>query len=246
MMYVQNLLAGITWRELKRQPEFARVLPELNAWFNTHLRGRTAGVLVSHNNATDIQFLLCEYLRAGSTLPKKIHLALDTLATIKRYSTLCYRKANVNEWPAGHLTKAGKPSMGVKPCAIYALRHRDPPENIEDVCGTHHDANADTKMVAVCLFDFEQFGRHGLYHCVFKAQKRCFRPLSECWTEMQKKMQEPILKFESPPPGWVLAEVVTSTENHLMVTTLTNICLMYSLKMQMTPYRQPALHYLKA
>ena len=82
-----HLLAGITWEALKRKPEFDRVLPELNAWFNTQLRGRTAGVLVSHNNVTDVQFLLCEYIRAGSTLPPKINLTLDTLATIKRFST---------------------------------------------------------------------------------------------------------------------------------------------------------------
>ena len=101
--------------------------------------------------------------------------------------------------------------MGVKPCAIYALRHRDPPESIADACGTHHDANADTKIVAVTLFDYRQFGRRGLYHCVFKTNKRCFRPLSESLTEIHAKMLEPVLKFEAVPPGWKQAEVVTDT-----------------------------------
>ena len=212
-MYYSFTPTDITLATLKHEPEFAQVLPRLNAWFNSQLRGRTTGVLVSHNNATDVQFLLCEYIRADSTLPDKITLALDTMATIKRYSSLCYRKADVTEWPAGYITKTGKPSMGVKPCAIYALQHRDPPECIEDACGTHHDANADTKMVAVVLFDVKQFGRHGLYHCVFKSNKRCFRPLTECWTEMHVKMLEPVLKFEPPPPGWVIAEVDTNTVN---------------------------------
>ena len=51
-----------------------------------------------------------------------------------------------------------KPSIGVKPCAIYALSKRDTPASFEEVCGEHHDAEADTRAVAVILFDEEQFG----------------------------------------------------------------------------------------
>ena len=215
-MHAPQILTGITWETLKRKPQFVQLLPQLNAWFNSQLRGRTTGVLVSHNNATDVQFLLCEYIRADAKLPEKINLALDTLATINRFSSLAYRKADVSEWPSGHITKTGKPSMGVKPCAIFALQHRDPPESIGDACGAHHhDANVDVKMCAVTLFDYEQFGRRSLYHCVFKSRKRCFRPLTECWDAMCAKMLEPVIKFEAPPPGWVLAEVdIDKTKSH--------------------------------
>ena len=129
-----------------------------------------AGVLVSHNTPVDIQFLLCEYLRTGIELPPEIRLGLDTCAVLKRFSTICYRKVPTDKWPI--LTKKGKNSMGVKPVAIYALSKRNPPEKFEEACGTHHDADADTKAVHVILFDHRQFGNRGLHGFVFKGNRK--------------------------------------------------------------------------
>ena len=103
------------------------------------------------------------------------------------------------------LTKTGKLSTGVKPCAIYALSKRSPPETFEQACGSHHDADADTRAVAAILYDQEQFGSNGLHNCVFRSNKRCFQPLKQVWFAMRVKMLEPVLKFESVPPGWVPA-----------------------------------------
>ena len=165
--------------------KFPAVAKELNAWFNTHLQGGQTGVLVSHNNAVDVQFLLCEYLRAGIKLPKPIKYALDTLAVIKRFSSLAYRKVTINDSPWSDdpdlLTTRGNPSMGVKPCAMYALSKRATPATFLEVCGEHHDAVADTRAVAVILFDKEQFGDKSLQHCVFHTSKKCFQPLEEVW-----------------------------------------------------------------
>ena len=104
--------------------------------------------------------------------------------------------------------------MGVKPCAIYALRHRDPPETFALACGEHHDADADTRAVAVVLFDWEQFRKAGLWYLVFKTKRKCFQPLSEVWDAMKIKMSEPVFKLEPPPNGWVQAEVSTITHTH--------------------------------
>ena len=188
---------------LRDELEFKAIVPQLNRWFLSHLKDRDAGVLVSHNTVTDIQFLCCEYLRAETEMPAKIKLGLDTCATLKRFSSVCYRKVNPEDWP--QLTKTGKLSMGVKPCAIYALGKRNPPETFEDVCGSHHDADADTRAVATILYDQEQFGNKGLHSCVFLSNKRCFQPLKQVWFAMRVKMLEPVLKFDSLPPGWVSA-----------------------------------------
>ena len=71
--------------------------------------------------------------------------------------------------------------MCVKPCAMHALSKRNPPEEFAVACYKHHDAEADTKDVAVILFDEPVFGRNGLYHCVFKfkSTKKCFQPIAE-------------------------------------------------------------------
>ena len=133
---------------LKGKPTFSVVAAELNEWFKHHLQDKE-GVLVAHNTPVDIQFLFCEYMRAGQKLPCQFKLGLDTCATIKRFSSLQYRKVSTDDWPQDGLTAKGKPSMGVKPCAKYALSKRQPPENFEDACGTHHDAEADTRAIAV-------------------------------------------------------------------------------------------------
>ena len=193
---------------LRDEPHFPAVSRMLNSWFTNMLDGKQVGVLVSHNTPTDVQFLICEYMRANVQLPKELTLCLDTCLTLKRFSSLCYRTVNVTDWPAGYLTKKGKPSMGVKPCAMYALSRLSPVEEFAEVCGEHHDADADTKAVAVILFDQQQFKSKGLYHCVFQSSKKCFQPLQQVQDAMTIKMQEPVLTFESPPTGWVLAPVV--------------------------------------
>ena len=128
------------------------------------MAGHSAGVLVSHNTATDVQFLLVEYLRAKKRLPAKINLCLDTYKTLIRFSSVLHRKTPVEEWKRAcvlcenkGLTKKGKLSMGVKSCATYALSKRTPPEAFSEACGDHHDAEADTRAVAVILFDRDQF-----------------------------------------------------------------------------------------
>ena len=136
----------------------------LNEWFVAQLGDNKTGVLVAHNSATDAQFLSCEYQRANMLLPPQTNLVLDTLKCIKRFGSLVYRKVAKEEWSI--LTDKGAPSMGVKPCAIYALRHRDPPETFALACGEHHDADADTRAVAVVLFDWEQFRKAGLWYFI--------------------------------------------------------------------------------
>ena len=200
-------IAGLSNRHLVNAPPFPVVGKMLNRWFVRQLGDIPVGVLVSHNTATDIQFLMCEYLRADMQLPAQIQLGLDTLTTLKRFKSLCYHKCAPSDWP--QLTEKGKLSMGVKPCATFALRHRDPPESFEDACGNHHDADADTRAVSVILFDQVQFKDQGLHHCVFKKNKKVFQPLSQVSSAMQAKLAEPVFKFEPTPSGWLQAEVST-------------------------------------
>ena len=62
------------------EKQFPEVAQELNEWLLSQL-GDTprTGVLVAHNDATDAQFLSCEYQRADMLLPPKANLVLDTL-----------------------------------------------------------------------------------------------------------------------------------------------------------------------
>ena len=92
---------------------------KLNQRFEKYLEDDKMGVLVSHNTATDIHFLLSEYIRCGKQLPKQIVIGMDTVETIRRFSFVQYRKVSVESWP--EVTPTGRPSMGVKPCASYAL-----------------------------------------------------------------------------------------------------------------------------
>ena len=176
-------MAGITYEDVRNCPQFNVIGPQLNAWFERLLQHRSAGVLVAHNTATDIQFLCCENQRVSICLPPKIRFGLDSMTTLKRFSTLIYRKVPATEWP--ELTKAGKLSMGVKPCATYALSKRDPPEKFETVCGDHHDCDVDTLGVKVIVFNQKEFPTNGLHHCVFKSNKKCFFPLSDVWDVMK-------------------------------------------------------------
>ena len=91
---------------------------------------------------------------------------------------------------------------------MHALSKRNPPEEFAVACGEHHDAEADTKAVAVILFDEAVFGTNGLYHCVFKSTKKCFQPIAEIWDAMEIKMKEPVVSFAQPPPGWIEAEAI--------------------------------------
>lgn len=204
--YLSKQTPGISYEDLKNEKQFADIAVELQAWFSEQMQDKE-GVLVSHNSSVDIQFLLCEYIRSGITLPSRMKYGLDTLKTLTRFSSLAYRKVAPEQWPSGYITKTGKTSMGVKPCAIYALSKRTRPVSFEKACGNHHDADADTRAVAVILFDEKQFGKKSLYHAVFKSNRRCLQPLSEVLDAMVEKMKEPVLKFENLPPGWQPAVV---------------------------------------
>ena len=224
------LVAEIQKSQLRNKPKWKDVVPKLNRWFDEQLEGHQTGVLVSHNTPVDIQFLMCEYMRAKTKLPSKIRLGLDTLKTTQRFSSLCYQKVSPSEWPV--LTKKGKLSMGVKPMATYALSKLDPPKSFADFCGQHHDADADTRAVHVILFDQKQFGRHGLHHCVFNSNRKCFQPIEEVRSAMQIKMRKPVLEMETLPRGWVPAPVNT-TNSHMHVQCvsllfLTHIIFRYS------------------
>ena len=216
------LVVEICMKDLVGKAKFPAVAKELNEWFKDYMQAGQTGVLVSHNTPVDVQFLVCEYLRAKMKLPSQIKLCLDTLATIKRFSSLAYRKATAQVWPwnsdAKYRTKTGKPSMGVKPCAMYALQKRQPSENFADTCGDHHDALADARAVAVVLFDFLQFGKKSLYDCVFNTTKKCFQPLTEVTGAMQVKLSEPVVKIEDVPSGWEAAPVRKPYLCHLALT----------------------------
>ena len=113
--YVFCLPVGIDNRMLRGKKQFPAVANELNKWFNEHLSEGRSGVLVSHNAPVDIQFLFCEYLRAKVKLPASITLGLDTLATIKRFNSLIYRKSTAKDWPwssdSKFLTSKGNSSL---------------------------------------------------------------------------------------------------------------------------------------
>ena len=149
---------GITYSDLKNAPDFSVVGRRLNSFFEKLLNEFDAGVLVAHNGATDFQFLCCDYIRAGLQLPAKLTHQLCTLQCMRRFSSLAYRKATPDQWTL--LTKKGKPSMGVKPCANFVLSKRSPPENFESACGNHHEAQADVKGNAVILFDHRELGTY--------------------------------------------------------------------------------------
>ena len=238
------MLAGISSRDLVNEKPFNVVADSLNAWFRVMIGDSLSAVLVSHNTCTDIQFLDAEYIRAGMQLPPQFRLGLDTLLTLKRFASLCYRKVAPEDWPL--LTDKGKLSMGIKPTATYALRHLDPPQLFEAACGAHHDADADTKGVAVILFDYKMFNKRGLYHCVFKSGKKCFQPLSEIWDAMEIKVREPVVKLEPSPPGWLLAEVGDKLVHEIIHTHLFKKYLSpISLKTRTTIYHVAVPNYLK-
>ena len=105
--------------DLENEKQFKDVAIELQDLFEQNLEDKDTGGLVAHNTCTDIQSLFCEYIRAGIELPKNIKSGLDTITTLRRFSSLAYRKADPFQWI--EFTKTGNMSMGVKPCATYAL-----------------------------------------------------------------------------------------------------------------------------
>ena len=64
-----NHATGLTHTMLSRMPLFSQVVDRLNRWFVSMTVDHSAGVLVSHNTDTDVQFLLVEYTRVGKRLP---------------------------------------------------------------------------------------------------------------------------------------------------------------------------------
>ena len=192
---------GISYRDLRDAPTFDIVGRKMNTFFCNVLQNFDAGVLVAHNGSTDFQFLCCDYIRAGLTLPPKITHTLCTLQCLRRFSGLAYRKATADEWTV--MTKQGNPSMCVNACATFVLAKRSPAGSFEMDCGRHHDAQADVKGVAVILFDHSELGDKGLWHKVFVEKKKVCVLLKHTWDAMQVKMQSPVLKLEPLPKDWI-------------------------------------------
>ena len=142
---------GISSRDLREQPTFTTVGKRLNTFFNAVLTDFDAGILVAHNGSTDFQFLSCDYLRAGLTIPTKITHTICTLQTLRRFKTLAYHKGPIDEWTV--LTDKGNRSLCVNAAATFVLSKRDPPSTFESFCGRHHEALADVKGVGVIFFD---------------------------------------------------------------------------------------------
>ena len=55
--YHAQKIHGISTNDLADEAPFSVVGPAMTHFFNEHLRGRDAGVLVSHNTSTDLQYL---------------------------------------------------------------------------------------------------------------------------------------------------------------------------------------------
>ena len=192
---------GISYSDLVDECKFPEVGRRMNNFFDRNLRGFDSGVLVAHNGATDFQFLCCDYQRAGLKLPSKITHTLCTLQLLRRFSSLAYRKSTPAQWTV--LTKTGKPSMCVDACATFTLSKRCPAGTFESVCGTHHEAKADVKGVAVMLFDHQELGKEGIWHKVFRSKYKVCELLSTVWSDMEVKMASPVIKIEPLPTGWL-------------------------------------------
>ena len=73
---------GISYRDLRDAPTFDVVGRKMNQFFTRVLQNFDSGVLVAHNGSTDFQFLSCDYIRAGLTMPTKITHTLCTLQSM--------------------------------------------------------------------------------------------------------------------------------------------------------------------
>ena len=145
---------GICRAHLAREETFDKVGPKMSTWLNSHLHSVDTGVVVAHNGSTDFQFLCAHYIRHGLSLPPKLTHTLDTLKLIRRFASLAYRKASVDEWT--EKTPKGRPSFSVNACATYVLSKRNPPTDFETECGIHHDAMTDVRGVGIIMFDGNQ------------------------------------------------------------------------------------------
>ena len=193
---------GISGYDLKNEPPFSVVGVELNKFFTAHLQDYDAGVLVAHNGSTDFQFLCCDMQRAGLVVPSKLSHTICTLQTIKRFSSLAYRKAKPEEWTV--LTAKGNTSMSIDACDTFVLSNkRSPPGNFERDYGRHHEAFADVKGVATILFDHQELGDQGLWYKIFKSKFDVCVPLAEISEAMTIKMASPVVQIEPLPSGWV-------------------------------------------
>ena len=192
---------GISYNDLRDAPKFSEVGRRLNTFFDKVLQDFDNGVLVAHNGATDFQFLCCDYQRVGLRIPAKITHTMCTLQTLRRFSSLAYRQATPEQWTL--LTKTGKPSLCVKPCATFVLSKRSPPATFESECGTHHEALPDVKGVAVMLFDYRELGNKGIWHKVFRSNYKVCELLSATWAAMEIKMASPVVKIEPLPLDWI-------------------------------------------
>ena len=88
--------------------------------------------------------------------------------------------------------------MCVYAFTTFVLSKRSPPTTFEQACGTHHDAQTDTKGVAVMFFDRNELGNKGLWHKIFVQKYKVCEPLTTIWEEMKIKM----LAVGVPGIGW--------------------------------------------
>ena len=191
---------GISDKDLEKEDDFSVVGADLNEFFTTHLQDCDVGVLVAHNTSTDLQFLCCEYIRAGLTLPAKIKYGLCTYQTLKRLKSV-YRTADDSDWT--ETTATGARCYSVKCCAQYALSRRTPPAEFEIACGRHHEATADVKAVAVILFDKDVFSTNGLWDIVFHKRRKVCQLLADVHSAMVTKMSTPVIDMLPAPSGWI-------------------------------------------
>lgn len=194
---------GISGNDLKTEMSFDVVGKQMVQFFQKHLRGQDSGVLVAHNTSTDLQFLCCEFIRAGLKLPVKIKHGLCTYQTIKRLK-LAYSRASDADWT--ETTKTGARCYSVKCCAQYALSQRSPPGSFEADCGRHHEAEADVKAVATILFDHKVFPKFGLWEAVFEKKRLVCESMKDIHARMVSKMEEPLVVMQPVPQGWILGE----------------------------------------
>ena len=97
--------------------------------------------------------------------------------------------------------------MCINVCADFVLSKRPIPGTFETVCGTHHESMSDVKGIAVILFDERELGHQGLQHKIFKSKYKVCELLDKIWTDMEIKMQSPVVVIEPLPKGWVGHEV---------------------------------------
>mmetsp|Transcript_15762 Transcript_15762/g.31770 ORF Transcript_15762/g.31770 Transcript_15762/m.31770 type:complete len:820 (+) Transcript_15762:415-2874(+) len=202
-------------KDVAGKPGFDVIGAQLNTWMEGFLDAADVGSLVAHNgNTCDYQFLCCEYQRHGLKFDERIKHTIDTKVLMQRYvSHLGFHGLGDDEWT--HRTKKGNVSYTCSGIVDYLLSkpHRielsgdvngeafnagDGSLRFADVCGEAHDPFADAMGAAIILFD--KLG-------IRKWSAECkpgpmYELLSDHWSKMEKKMQEPLITHEKVSAPW--------------------------------------------